>query len=436
MRTTLVLLRVALVLSLPLVFSCTTLPENRSGGDAWQPRSKPVQVTQLFDGRLRLDFEPLPPDLVWETLRVEDARAELAEFHRALRPAFQPRFRRVTVSSSSWNASTGTPAAWEQQLRQDFLSRFGESLLPLPDTVENSRLYMALKLSTRYMGPGLRDAAMELFNSPAFLTSVTLSVLVYFSAWVLPEPFFSKTFAVALTIRLALAVGLLELSHLARACVRLYREVDAAVTMAELEAVAERFGRAMGGTALRVLVIVAGAGIGRALPNVPEGGLGALLMPPRYAAVGNLVVEGTATAHVVADGTLVIAGAAVGTAASVLGADCNDENQSVAGYSRHHLATDKNDTSAVRGGPWTPLFALLFAQAGMSLDDPANIVQLKGHYGPHPQEYHEEVYRRLRFALLRCPNEDACRGRLAAELRRIAKEVCTPGSLLNNLLTK
>jgi hypothetical protein len=72
----------------------------------------------------------------------------------------------------------------------------------------------------------------------------------------------------------------------------------------------------------------------------------------------------------------------------------------------------------------------------MSLDDPANIVQLKGHYGPHPQEYHEEVYRRLRFALLRCPNEDACRGRLTAELGRIAEEVCTPGSLLNNLLTK
>jgi hypothetical protein len=188
------------------------------------------------------------------------------------------------------------------------------------------------------MGPGIRDAAMELFNSPAFLTSVTLSVLVYFSAWALPEPFFSKTFAVALTIRLALAVGLLELAQLARACVRLYQEVDAAITMAELEAVAERFGRAMGGTALRVLVIVAGAGIGRALPNVPEGGLGALLMSPRYAAVGRLVVEGTATAHVVADGTLVIAGAAAGTMASVLGEDCSDGKQSRDGYSRHHLA--------------------------------------------------------------------------------------------------
>ncbi|MFY0583051.1 hypothetical protein ACN28S_60045 [Cystobacter fuscus] len=238
-----------------------------------------MQITELSGGRLQLDFEPLPPNMVWETLRVEDARAELVEFHRTFRPALQPRLRRVMASSGPWSAATGIPAAWEQQLRQEFLSRFRESLLPLPDTVENSRLYMALKLSTRYMGPGLRDAAMELFNSPAFLTSVTLSILVYFSAWVLPEPFFSKAFAAALTIRLALAVGVLELSHLARACVRLYKEVDAAATMAELEAVAERFGRAMGGTALRVLVIVAGAGIGRALPNIPEGGLGALLMP-------------------------------------------------------------------------------------------------------------------------------------------------------------
>jgi hypothetical protein len=308
--------------------------------------------------------------------------------------------------------------------------------VPLPDSLENSRLYMALRLSAHSMGPGIRDAAMELFNSPVFLASVTLSVLVYFSAWVLPEPFFSKAFAAALTVRLALAVGLLELSQLARACVQLYQEAEAARAMEELEAVAERFGRAMGGTALRVLVVVAGVGIGRALPKVPEGGLRALLMPPRYAAAGGLVVEGTATAHVVADGTLVIAGAALGTAASVLGAACGDGKHSKDGYSWHHLATDKNDVSAARGGPWTPRFQWIFKKAGMHLNAEENLVFLRGHKGPHPEEYHEEVFRRLFEAVSNCHTPEQCRPKLIRELKSLAEEVCTPGALLHQLATK
>ena len=44
--------------------------------------------------------------------------------------------------------------------------------------------------------------------------------------------------------------------------------------MEELEAVAERFGKAVGGTGLRVLMVVASMGVARGLPQVPEGGLG------------------------------------------------------------------------------------------------------------------------------------------------------------------
>ncbi len=418
-------MRLALVLSLALSSSCALSPESASGASR-TPRPHPVKVTPLSEGRLRLTFEPVPHSSGWDVLRVEDARAVLADFHQAVRQTSKPRFRRALALAA--------PVEGSPQLQQEFLSRFGPPLLPLPDSLEHSRLFMALQLSPRYMGPGIRDAAVELFSSPAFLASVTLSVLVYFSAWVLPEPVFSKAFAAALTVRLALAVGVLELTRLARACLRLHAEAEAARTLEELDAVAERFGRAMGGTALRVLVVVAGAGVGRAAPNTPGGGLGALLMPPRYAAGG--WVEGARTAQVVADGSVLMVGVAAGTAASALGSACADGTHKQDGYRWHHLATDKNETSPVRGGPWTPLFEDLFAVAGMDLDDPANRVYLRGHQGPHPEAYHDEVFRTLRSAIEGCQSAAQCRARLVSALGKLASEVCTPGSRLHRLVTK
>ncbi len=60
---------------------------------------------------------------------------------------------------------------------------------------------------------------------------------------------FTKAFVVALTVRLSLLVGALELTQLARACLRLYQEAEAARTVQELEAATEHFGKALGGAA-------------------------------------------------------------------------------------------------------------------------------------------------------------------------------------------
>jgi hypothetical protein len=189
----------------------------------------------------------------------------------------------------------------------------------------------------------------------------------------LPEPVFSKAFAAALTVRLAMVVGLLELRNLGRACYRLYQEAEGARTVEEVEAVAERFGRALGGTALRVLVLVAGFGVGRALPRVPEGGLWGLLRPTRYAMPGGLTWQSATGVRMVAEGTLVVSGVAVGTAtgsaAGGVGSACADGSVKKEGYQWHHIATDKNDVSESRGGPWTPRIEDLFARAGMSLQD-------------------------------------------------------------------
>jgi hypothetical protein len=249
-----------------------------------------------------------------ETLGVEEIRPLLAAFE-SFRPHARPRLRLMLDATGATDSRQETAAPWEMRLREDFLSRYGPALLPMPEFLETSRLYLALKLSTRYMDDGIREAARDLFSAPAFLASVSLSVLVYFAAWLAPEPFFSKAFAAALTVRLSLLVGLVELSRLAMACLRLHREAEAATTPQELDAAAENFGKAMGGTGLRVLVVVASLGLPQVLPKVPEGGLWSLLGPMRHAPAGGPVLESIASVQVLAEGSLIVTGVAAGTSA-------------------------------------------------------------------------------------------------------------------------
>jgi HNH/ENDO VII superfamily nuclease len=95
-----------------------------------------------------------------------------------------------------------------------------------------------------------------------------------------------------------------------------------------------------------------------------------------------------------------------------------------------------NDVSENNGGPWTPDFEGLFKKAGMSLDDPANIVYLRDHKGPHPEAYHTEIFERLSDALGTCKPLVECRAKLVDELDRIAGDVCKQGSRLNKLATR
>lgn len=434
MRRTLSWPRAAVALLLLVPLSCAVSPGVAPRGAGREREAKAVQVEALSGGRLRLSFEPVESSPALERVRVEEARAALAFFQDSFREAEKQRTgsRLVLISTGQGG---GEPAEWESRLRQEYLSRYGPSLLPMPESVERSRLFLALKLSPGYMGEGVREAARELFSSPVFLSGVALSVLVYFAAWLAPEPVFSKAFVAALTLRLTLAVGVVELTQVARACVRLYQEAEAARTVGELEEAAEHFGKAMGGTGLRVLMLVASMGVAKGLPGVPEGGLGALLRSPRFAMPQGVTVQGATTVQMVADGTVVVAGVAAGTAA-VVGSACTDGSEAKEGYHWHHLATNKNDISTISGGPWTPRFEELFALAGMSLDAAENLIYLKGHKGPHPEEYHEAVFEKLNRELRGCGTVARCRDKLLKALGKIAEEVCTPGSRLYRLVTK
>ena len=430
MNKALLFLRLGIALCLVLPASCITSPGTATDELHPRKRLRVVKVSELPGGRLQLAFEPAAPDAPLEGPRMEEVRAVLAALHASF-PHEEGRRLRLVRSSTE-----PEPAEWERRLREEFVSRYGPPEFPLPGSLEMSPVFLALKLSPRYMDEGAREAARELFSSPVFLSSVTLSVLVYFAAWVAPEPLFTKAFVTALTLRLALVVGVLELNQFARACARLYQEAQAARTVEELEAVAERFGKAMGGTGLRVLMLVASMGVGRGLPEVPQGGLGALLRAPRYAFAGGMRVEGAATVQMVADGTIIVTGVVAGTAASAVGSACADGSEKKDGYQWHHLATNKNDLSERYGGPWTPLFERVFARAGLRLDAAENLVYLKGHKGPHPEEYHAEVYQRLVEALGECRTVAECRSRLVQALKELADEVCIPGSPLHQLVTK
>jgi hypothetical protein len=284
------------------------------------------------------------------------------------------------------------------------------------------------------MAAGIREAAQVLFNDPVFITAVVASVVLYLGAWAAPEPFFSKSAAATVTLWLAMYFTVAELRLVGQVVWRLYKEAGQSHSLQELEAAAEHFGRTAGGVVLRVLVMVAGWGLGKTLPPMSRGGgPGGVSLAADSVLTGELSV---AAVEVMADGSLVALGVGLGTSASTSQRGVCGDGRSQDGSERHHIATVRNRESEVRGGPWTPRFEELFAEAGMSMEDPANTVFLRGHYGPHPEEYHRAIFERLRLAMRSCRSTESCQRLLKAELRRIADDICTPGTLLNRLITK
>lgn len=379
---------------------------------------------------LRPPYAPASSDFT-----VAEAREVLAALHSgfAVIPSRRVPFQRAGFFD---DAPPEPPPAWARKLWQDYRSRYGTFLLPAPQELAASRLRLALLLSVRSMPAGLAEAAWELFTDPKLYVGIMAGLAFYVVAWLAPEPVFTKATAILITYTLLLTFAAAEIYNAANVLWRLYTAAQSARTLAEVEAAAEQFGRAVSGTLLRILVVIASRYAGKALPKVPEGGLRALRWEMVETQGGAALLSGRitltiTTATVTADGTMLMAGAVAGTAAGSL---CADKPGGT--YKGHHIATDKNEVSTARGGPWTQRFEDLFAKANMTLDDPANMVNVAGHSGPHPEEYHKEVYERLSKAMSPCRGSVMCQKVMVNELKRIAAEICTPGSQLNRLLTK
>ncbi|MFP2933587.1 AHH domain-containing protein, partial [Pyxidicoccus sp. 3LG] len=142
----------------------------------------------------------------------------------------------------------------------------------------------------------------------------------------------------------------------------------------------------------------------------------------RLAAVGEV-----SSVAVTTDGTLVVALPATAVAMTAKGDGPTHD---------HHIATIRNEVSTARGGPWTPRFRELFKKAGMTLDEVENIVPIQNHKGPHPEAYHKRIYDALSAVLETCHTVPQCQLVLKAELRRLAKQIATPGTKLHTLVTK
>ncbi|MCP3137108.1 AHH domain-containing protein [Pyxidicoccus xibeiensis] len=297
-----------------------------------------------------------------------------------------------------------------------------------PLLASDGKYTLALAIAMDSVWEETAEALEDMADPQALMATLSASVAMYLLLWALPEPV-SKGLAATLTAVAIAYLGVDTVWRLLDGWLTLVREVDRATSFEQLQAAGEAYGEVLGENAARVFAMLATAAIGNTAglaaksARLPGSAQAALAVESQagfqYAAVGSV-----RSVAVTAEGfTLALAPNAVVMAN-------RERSQS------HHLATDKNSISAARGGPWTPRFEKLFKKAGMELEDPENIVDVPGHKGPHPQEYHALVFKRLNDATISCRTVNACRKLLTDALRELAEEAISEGTDIHRLLTR
>jgi len=235
---------------------------------------------------------------------------------------------------------------------------------------------------------------------------------------------------------LILYVGIDTLQNLVTGWVELMDAVKVATTFEQIREAGERFGKLLGRESARAFVMLLMAAIGSTaklfaakVPTLPG------------SAQAAMQAEGTAKLRLSALGeveelALTAEGVSVTVAATAMTMGASGSGGTGPCIETHHIATICNDTSTARGGPWTPRLRKIFAKAGMSMEDPANKMPLPGHYGPHPERYHQIILKELSAATKTCRSVVACRAKLTEALKELAKEIATPGTELNQLVTR
>jgi hypothetical protein len=301
------------------------------------------------------------------------------------------------------------------------------------DTTLSHRDRFALALSLS-LTPALEAATgvLQDFSAHA-MTALLTGLSLYLVVLMAPEPI-SKGLALAMTLFLWGYLGQ-ELWELISATKDLWDAAEAASTFHELRGASERYAQVLGPNTLRVLILLATwkAGAkgkesmrGSGLPGFPQAVQNA-------ATAGRFSLPAAASE---ATSVSVVEGRLVLTLPSAAGAVLAMQQVGDEEGPLHHIATVENEKSLARGGPWTPTLKKFFDKAGMSMEDAANKVHIPGHKGPHPREYHQQVYERLRDAVKHCETTAQCRESLTQELGKLAKELQKAGSELNKLVTR
>jgi hypothetical protein len=238
--------------------------------------------------------------------------------------------------------------------------------------------------------------SMRAVMQAAMATVVTLLVLL-----AMPEPV-TKFIAAWATVGLILWVGAKTLYNLIGGWFQLMEEVKGSTNFEQIREAGEKFGKLFSREAAQAFAMVAMAllthtakGFADQLGTLP----GSAQVSMRAAGREGILLSEVSAAEsvtVTAEGfSVALAPGVVVMAARGARADRTE---------KHHLGTISNKKSTLRGGPWTPRF-----------DD--------------------IVYRRLEEALGDCRSIAQCRARLLPTLEDLARDIATPGTDLNRLVT-
>jgi hypothetical protein len=316
-----------------------------------------------------------------------------------------------------------------------------KALVNNPVLTGDGRYALAMSFALEEVIPEMMESFKGMADPEAIKASILWTMTIYAAMWLAPEPVFSKGLATAVTASLICYIGVDTFWTLIQGWRRLVETADLAASFAEIREAGKKYGKVMGKNAARAFALLLSAAIGQTassfsamVPTLPgsaqAASMGAAQVGIRLTEVSQVEAV-TVTACSI---TIVLAPNAVAsTAEGVRGAATSPVD---AEGPEHHIATDKWAEATHSGGPWTPRFQEIFDRGGLSLNDPANKVRVKGHIGPHPQEYHEEVYRRLDEATTRCRTMQICKKALEMELRSLAEEISTSDTWLNRLVTR
>lgn len=443
---------VVAVLLLALSTTCSTTPVVRLDAGQGQPlihiprtgESKPVELGE------------------------EEFTRAIAKEARRMRPSFNPEkaarelfevpprsgWYRYTQREGVVPLDAPPPASeWAEvaaRVTQEYL-RFCEglgkpgdcrkALMNNPVLTGDGRYALAMSFAIEEIVPEMMQSFKDMADPEAIKASLYWTMAIYAAMWLAPEPVFSKGLATVLTATFVCYIGVDTFWTLIQGFRRMVEELDHATSFAAIREAGRKYGKVMGKNAARAFALLLTAAIGQTaasfsakVPTLP-GSAQASAVGAAQAGIRLTEVAQVEAVTVTADAvTIALAPNAVAaTAQSVYGAASGPVDME--GHD-HHIATDKWTEATHSGGPWTPRFQKIFDRAGMSLNDRANIVRIRGHKGPHPQEYHEEIYRRLDDATTRCRTIQTCRQALEAELRALAEEISTPGTRLNRLVTR
>jgi hypothetical protein len=240
----------------------------------------------------------------------------------------------------------------------------------------------------------------------------------------------------ALGVGMLLYVGYDTLRNLVTGWAELTEAAKAATTFEQLREAGERFGKILGREAARAFAMLLVAAIGSTaqmfaakVPTLP----GSAQVAMQAEAQAGISLPSLGAVEEIA---VTAEGVSISLPATAVAMAARPGRGTGPCVETHHIATICNDKSTARGGPWTPRFRRIFAKAGMSMEDPANKMPLRGHYGPHPERYHQIVYEVLDDATATCRSVVACRKALTGALERLARQIVTPGEELNQLVTQ